>query len=164
MYYFDHTNANFLDPALIQAPGAYSGKYGICYLLLKIDGLINVSTMINSIRTNSNNSSRTNSKIGVSDLKSKVPTQVVPITPLYDESAAMLSQTPTIASRFPLFCQLDSSLYREILSNFPKLPTSILALELPNCLLQTHLYSSPTNDILIFGTDIYEFISKLIQE
>ncbi len=89
----------------------------------------------------------------VSDLKSKVRTQVIQITALYDESAAMLSQTPTIASRFPLFCQLDSSLYRERLSNFPKLPTSILALELPNCLLQTiagfffHLYSSPTNDI-----------------
>ena len=29
VYYFYHTNANFLDPALIQAPGAYSGKYGI---------------------------------------------------------------------------------------------------------------------------------------
>ena len=28
VYYFYHTNANFLDPALIQAPGAYSGKYG----------------------------------------------------------------------------------------------------------------------------------------
>ena len=29
VYYFYHTNSNFLDPALIQAPGAYSGKYGI---------------------------------------------------------------------------------------------------------------------------------------
>ena len=26
MYYFYHTNANFLDPALIQAPGTYSGN------------------------------------------------------------------------------------------------------------------------------------------
>ena len=29
VYYFYHTNANFLDPAVIQAPGAYSGKYGM---------------------------------------------------------------------------------------------------------------------------------------
>ena len=48
----------------------------------------------------------------VSDLKSKVRTEIAPITGLYDESAAMLSQTLTTASRFPLFCQLDSSLYR----------------------------------------------------
>ena len=26
---FYHTNAIFIDPALIQVPGAYSGKYGI---------------------------------------------------------------------------------------------------------------------------------------
>ena len=43
VYYFFHTNANFLDPELIQAPGAYSGKYGI---LDKIDiiGIIALSS------------------------------------------------------------------------------------------------------------------------
>ena len=34
---FYHTDAKLLDPALIQAPGAYSGKYGIFENLEKLE-------------------------------------------------------------------------------------------------------------------------------
>ena len=57
---------------------------------------------------------------------------MAPIPVLYSEASALLSQTPTCAARYPLFCQLDSSLCRERLSNFPNLPTSRLILEMPN--------------------------------
>ena len=77
----------------------------------------------------------------------------------------MLLANLTVASRFPLFCQFDSSLYRQRLNNFPTLPTSRETLNLPANLQQTIsganflIYSSQGNEILIFGTQ--ENIIKL---
>ncbi|KAI6650221.1 hypothetical protein LOD99_6138 [Oopsacas minuta] len=89
----------------------------------------------------------------------KTRTQLTPIPTLYDDAAATLSVNPSIASRFPLFGQIDSSLYRERLSNLPILPTSRETLNLPVNLQQSiaganFLLYSPTGDeILIFSTE-----------
>ena len=95
----------------------------------------------------------------VSDLKTRVRNEPTAATALYDEAAGTLSANPSIASRFPLFSQIDSSLYRERLSHIPSLPASRELLIIPNHLLETiagsifHLYSAPNNDILIFSTE-----------
>ena len=85
--------------------------------------------------------------------------KLTPIPTLYGDATAMLSVTPTIASRFPLFSQIDSSLYRERLNKLPTLPISREALILPTNLQQTIAgstflqYSSSNTEILIFGTE-----------
>ena len=61
-------------------------------------------------------------EIVISDLKADVRTQLTPIPKLYNGATAMLSVNPTIASRFPLFGQIDLPLYRQRLSNLPTLP------------------------------------------
>ena len=97
-------------------------------------------------------------EIVISDLKVDARTQLTPIPTLYNGATAMLSVNPTIASRFPLFGQIDSSLYRQRLSNLPTLPASRETLNLPANLQQTIsganflLYSSQGNEILIFAT------------
>ena len=86
-------------------------------------------------------------------------TQVTPITVLYNESSALLSQNHNAASRFPLFNQIDSSLYRERLNHFPALPMSRDELSIPSQLRKTiagcdfHMFSSTNNDIVIFSTE-----------
>ena len=76
-------------------------------------------------------------EIVVSDLKVKTRTQLTPIPMLCGDATAMLSVNPTIASRFPLFSQIDSSLYRERLNKLPTLPISREALIFPTNLQQT---------------------------
>ncbi|KAI6655684.1 hypothetical protein LOD99_1824 [Oopsacas minuta] len=60
----------------------------------------------------------------VSELKMKAKTQLTPIPTLYCDAAATLSVSRSIASRFPLVGQIDSTLYRERLCNLPLLLTS----------------------------------------
>ena len=97
-------------------------------------------------------------QIVISDLKVDARTQLTPIPTLYNCATAMLSVNPTIASRFPLFGQIDSSIYRQRLSNLPTLPASRETLNLPANLQQTIsgsnflLYSPQGNEILIFAT------------
>ena len=95
----------------------------------------------------------------ITELKIKVRSQATPIPSLFDESAAMLSQSPITASRFPLFNQIDTSLYRERLRHLPALPKLRSELDLPDHLKQTmtgnnfHIYSSVNNDLIVFGIE-----------
>ena len=95
----------------------------------------------------------------ICDLKIKVRIQVTPITILYNESSALLSQNHNATSRFPLFNQIDSSLYRERLSHFPALSMSRAELNIPSQLRKTiagcnfHMFSLANNDIVIFSTE-----------
>ena len=95
----------------------------------------------------------------VSDLKMKARTLLTTIPTLYCDAAATLSVSSSIASRFPLFSQIDASLYRERLSNLPTLSTSRKTLTLLVYLQQTItgvnflLYSSASNEILIFSAE-----------
>ena len=66
---------------------------------------------------------------------------------------------------FPLFNQIDSSLFRETLSHLPALPNTRGELNLPRLLKEAfagktfHMFSSPNNDLIIFYTE--ENIHKL---
>ena len=76
-------------------------------------------------------------EVVISDLRIHARAQLTSIPTLYSDATAMLSVSPTIASRFPLFCQIDSSLYRQRRRNFPTLPTSRETLNLPANLQRT---------------------------
>ena len=99
----------------------------------------------------------------------KARTQITHIPTLYGDTAATLSGSPSIASRFPLFGQIDSSLYRERSSNLPILPTSRETLNLLVNLLQTItganflLYSSTGNEYLYLVQKRTSFIPSTIQ-
>ena len=71
----------------------------------------------------------------------------------------MVPQNPIAASRFPLFDQIDSSLYRESICHLPALPNTRGELNLPRHLKETitgktfHIFYSPNNDLIIFCTE-----------
>ena len=105
----------------------------------------------------------------ITELKINVRSQATPIPSLFDESAAMLSQSPITASRFPLFNQIDTSLYRERLRHLPAHPKLRSELDLPDHLKQTttgnnfHIYSSVNNDLIVSALNaIYENYQQIL--